>query len=79
MRPGTAISMPVATDPIDLERTEKDPADLRGALGIRPDESVAMTLSRLVPGKRVDLILDVISLARQDDRPIRFVICGDGP
>jgi hypothetical protein len=33
------------TDPIDLERTEKDPADLRGALGIRPEKSVAMALS----------------------------------
>ena len=79
VRPGTSISMPVATDPIDIARTETDPADLRGALGIRPDESIVLTLSRLVPGKRVDLVLDVIDLARRDDRPIRFVICGDGP
>ena len=55
--PGTAIAMPVATDPIDVRRTAKDPADLRGALGIRPDESIVLTLSRLVPGKRVDLVL----------------------
>ncbi len=79
LRPGTAISMPVATDPIDIERAGKDPADLRGALGIRPKESIVLTLSRLVAGKRVDLVLDVIDLARRDGRPIRFVICGDGP
>ncbi len=74
VRPGTSISMPVATDPIDIERTEKDPADLRGALGIRPEESIVLTLSRLVPGKRVDLVLDVIGLARLDNQAIRFVI-----
>ncbi len=79
VRPGTAICMPVATDPINIERAGKDPADLRGALGIRPKESIVLTLSRLVAGKRVDLILDVIDLARRDGRPIRFVICGDGP
>ena len=79
VRPGTSISLPIATDPIDPDRVDDDPADLRGVLGIRPEESVVITLARLVPGKRVDLVLDVIDLARKDGRPIRFVICGDGP
>ena len=77
VRLGTSISLPVATDPIAID--QDDPADLRSALGIRPGEPVVLTLSRLVPGKRVDLVLDVIELARNDDRPIRFVVCGDGP
>lgn len=79
VRAGTAISLPIATDPIVVGQTEDGPADLRGVLGIRPEESVVLTLSRLVPGKRVDLVLKVIDLARNDGRPIRFVICGDGP
>lgn len=79
VRAGTAISLPIATDPIAIGQTDDGPADLRGALGIRPEESVVLTLSRLVPGKRVDLVLVVIELARKNGRPIRFVICGDGP
>ncbi len=78
-RAGTAISLPIATDPIVSDQTDNDPANLRGALGVPPDESIVLTLSRLVPGKRVDLVLDVIELARTDDCTARFVICGDGP
>ena len=79
VRAGTSISMPVATDPIAIDQVAGAPADLRGVLGINPGETVVLTLSRLVAGKRVDLVLDVIELARQDGRPIRFIICGDGP
>lgn len=78
-RAGTAISLPIATDPIVSDQTDNDPANLRGALGVPPDESIVLTLSRLVPGKRVDLVLDMIELARTDDCTARFVICGDGP
>ena len=77
VRPGTSIVMPVATDPKAIGQVE-EPADLRGVLGIPQEESVVLTLARLEPGKRVDLVLDVIELARRDERPIRFVICGDG-
>lgn len=77
VRSGTAVCLPVATD---LTRSDDHAElDVRDALGIHPDETVALTLCRLVSGKRVDLVLDVAELARRDDRAVRFVVCGDGP
>lgn len=76
--PGTAVALPVATD-LTTPNGDIDDIDLRGALGIRPGESVVATLSRLIPSKRVDIVLDIVELARSDGRPLRFVVCGDGP
>lgn len=79
VRPGTAISLPVATDPIFSRRSEIETANLRSELGVDSDEPIVVTACRLVPDKRVDKVLDVIDLARQEGRRMRFVICGDGP
>lgn len=79
VRPGTSMCLPVGTDPILLSPAEGEGADLRGALGVRVGESVVLTLCRLERGKRVDLVLDVVEMARREGRSIRFVICGDGP
>ncbi|MEI2638435.1 MAG: hypothetical protein V9F03_05490 [Microthrixaceae bacterium] len=79
---GTSITIPVATDPIlpnTPDDTDEPAVDLRDHLNIVPGEMVVLTLCRLVPGKRVDLVLDVVDRAIREDLAIRFVICGDGP
>lgn len=77
--PGTSVVLPVATDPILNGGPGRQGSRLRTELGIHPDELVVLTLCRLVAGKRVDLVLDVIDRARDDDLAIRFIVAGDGP
>lgn len=38
-----------------------------------------VTVGRLVPQKRIDLIIDAVALLRQKGRPFRLTIIGDGP
>lgn len=79
---GTSLVLPVATDPIltnDMLAAQGSAPDLRTELAIHPDEMVVLTLCRLVHGKRVDLVLDVVDRVRDEDLAIRFVVCGDGP
>lgn len=50
----------------------------QGATGARSAEPLLLSLNRLVPHKRVDLLLDAWSLAHTQV-PGRLVIAGDGP
>lgn len=49
---------------------------IRSHLGIRPDESVLVTSSRLVRKNGVDVVLDAMKSLPQN---IKFLILGDGP
>jgi glycosyltransferase involved in cell wall biosynthesis len=51
---------------------------LRSALGAGPDTLVATFVGRLVPIKRVDLLIDAVRLAREQGADARLVIVGDG-
>ncbi|WP_157789615.1 glycosyltransferase family 4 protein [Candidatus Microthrix parvicella] len=76
---GTSLCMPVATDRTGVSFADLGAPDLRAALDVQADESIVMTLSRLVSVKRLDLVLEVIEKVKAANRPVRFVICGDGP
>jgi glycosyltransferase involved in cell wall biosynthesis len=54
-------------------------AALRSELGTRPGEVVVGFVGRLVPIKRVDLILRAVAAARRNGASIRLLIVGDGP
>ena len=75
---GTSLCMPVATDRTGVSLADLGAPDLRAALDVQADESIVITLSRLVSVKRLDLVLDVIEKVKASNRPVRFVICGDG-
>lgn len=51
---------------------------LRPALGAGPDTLVATFVGRLVPIKRVDLLIDALKLARARGADIRLAVVGDG-
>jgi len=64
----------VKPSPIDV-RSAPSRADARRALSIPEDVRLAVIVARLVPGKRVDVAID---LARNDGAT-RIVVVGDGP
>ena len=53
-------------------------AALRGECGATPGELLVAYVGRLVPIKRVDLILSAVATARRQGAPLRLVVAGDG-
>ena len=68
---------------LQLERffgvTEDDGAAFRRSLGLEDGEVLATFLGRLVPIKRVDVLLDAFARVRGEGVPIRLAVVGDGP
>jgi glycosyltransferase involved in cell wall biosynthesis len=67
---------------LDLRRfLDPDPhaaAALRAGCGMAPDEVLVAYVGRLVPIKRVDVVLRAMAEARRDGAPVRLVVAGDG-
>jgi glycosyltransferase involved in cell wall biosynthesis len=58
----------------------EDPAEIRRALGLRPDSTVFTYIGRLVQFKRVDLLIEAVRQANTArDKPIEALIVGGGP
>jgi glycosyltransferase involved in cell wall biosynthesis len=68
---------------LDLARVETpDPqavVRLRARVGARAGEILVVFVGRLVPIKRVDLVLRATATARRQGAPVRLVVVGDGP
>ena len=62
-----------------LEVERADGASLRERLGVVPGERLAVFAGRLVPIKRVDVLLQAMRIARDAGAPLRLAIAGDGP
>src|SRR3954468_7741945 len=52
---------------------------LRTELGVAPDEVVLLYIGRLVPIKRLDVLLDAVARARRSGGRLRLWLAGDGP
>jgi glycosyltransferase involved in cell wall biosynthesis len=78
VRPGRLVSIPNCIDPSAFAFDPDRRVATRRALGIEPDEFVVGTAGRLVPTKRLDLLIQ--AFARMD-RWARtwLLIVGDGP
>lgn len=67
---------------LDLERfldlSPEPDADARANLSISPDDVVVTFVGRLVPIKRVDVLLHAIALAIPEAPDLRLLIVGDG-
>ncbi|HEX3881998.1 MAG TPA: glycosyltransferase family 4 protein, partial [Stellaceae bacterium] len=58
----------------------EDPAEIRRALGLRPDSTVFTYIGRLVQFKRVDLLIEAVRQANAGrTRPIEALVVGSGP
>ena len=53
-------------------------AELRARLGIASSERLVVTVARLTPWKRVDLVIGAVARLRGEGPPPRLVIVGDG-
>lgn len=67
---------------LDLERflvVERSPAaPFRAEIGVGPDDVLAVFVGRLVPIKRVDLLIRAIALAHAREPRLKLAIVGDG-
>ncbi len=67
---------------LDLERLlaveRSEGAPLRAKLGVGADDVLAVFVGRLVPIKRVDLLIEAVALARATEQRLRVAIVGDG-
>jgi glycosyltransferase involved in cell wall biosynthesis len=52
---------------------------LRARHGIAPDHVLVAFVGRLVPIKRVDLVLRAVAAARHEAAAVRLIVVGDGP
>jgi glycosyltransferase involved in cell wall biosynthesis len=62
-----------------LDVKESDGVQFREELGAGPDEMLATFVGRLVPIKRVDVLLNATAIARSHGARLRLAIVGDGP
>lgn len=62
-----------------LELSDADGVGLRSQLGLGDGELLATFVGRLVPIKRVDLLLRAVAHARSLGVPLRLAVVGDGP
>ncbi len=60
------------------ERPERIRAELRGELGVAEDDVLVSFVGRLVPIKRLDVLLRAVARARSAGSPLRLAVVGDG-
>lgn len=77
--PGTSITLPSGTDAEPVEEADEFRALLRESFDIGPDEKVVVSVGRIVPTKRFDLVLAVARSVADAGVPVRFLVVGDGP
>jgi len=75
--------VPMRVAPLAMDLTEfdeiPDPAEAREAFSLPASgPPVALFLSRLHPGKRVELLLEAAKIAEESGRPFRVVVAGEG-
>ena len=67
---------------LDLDRLAELPGELRAAsrteLGVDEDEILLVFVGRVVPIKRLDLLLEALAGARKADPRLRLAVVGDG-
>lgn len=77
---GRAERVGVVSGVVDTERfaPRGRRADLREALGLKPEQRVIGLIARLQPHRRVDLILESLSRALRDAPALRLLVIGRG-
>lgn len=62
-----------------LTAARPDGASFRAAVGAGPDDALAVFVGRLVPIKRIDVLLEATAIALRGGVRLRLAIVGDGP
>jgi glycosyltransferase involved in cell wall biosynthesis len=72
-------TVPIGLDLEQLLAVERSDGDaFRTEVGAEPDDVLAVFVGRLVPIKRVDILIDAMALASARKSRLRMVIVGDG-
>lgn len=76
------IKAPIRIIPtgVDISRYEQQvTVDVRAALGIRPEQPVLLSLSRVAYEKRIDILIDALPKLVAQKPNLMLVIVGEGP
>jgi glycosyltransferase involved in cell wall biosynthesis len=57
---------------------EEGGAELRRRLGLGPDDVLVAFVGRIVPIKRLDVLIRAVAMARREGAPLHLAIVGDG-
>jgi glycosyltransferase involved in cell wall biosynthesis len=80
---GTAATLRVIRLGLDLDEFLRagppEGAGFRAETGVRPGETLVVTVGRLVPIKRCDVALRAVAHACAGGAPLRLAVVGDGP
>ncbi|MFB4319654.1 glycosyltransferase [Actinomadura sp. 21ATH] len=81
VRPGRLVTVPNGIDPAAFAFDAARRTAVRERLGIEPDAFVIGTVGRLVPTKRLDVLIEAFAQIEPDvrGRRARLLIVGDGP
>jgi glycosyltransferase involved in cell wall biosynthesis len=72
-------AIPIGLDLAGLLAVERsEGAPFRAEVGVGADDILAIFVGRLVPIKRVDLLIEAVALARATEPRLRMAIVGDG-
>jgi len=59
--------------------SEREKAEIRKSLGIKPAEKMILNVGRLVPVKGIDMLIKITDRLLDDGLEVKMVIVGDGP
>ncbi|WP_283680422.1 glycosyltransferase family 4 protein [Lentilactobacillus sp. Marseille-Q4993] len=80
---GYGVKAPIRIIPTGINTTmfknEANPNEVRAKYGIKPDERLALTLSRLAYEKNISEILDSFPVILNQYSKVKLMIVGDGP
>lgn len=83
---GYGVTRPIVFIPNELGDATAffaaDPAGVRGELGVKSDDVLLLSVSRLAPEKNLRFLLDALApllRAQNKEAPTRLVLVGDGP
>lgn len=75
----TRTVRPGVSEPADEDAVERIAERLRDKLGIEEHERILVTVGRLVERKGVGSILEALATPALEERPVRYVVAGEGP
>ena len=69
----------VIANGIDTRKHDSaEPVDVRGLLGIRPDEFLAVTVGSLIHRKGIDLLIEAVAQLKAQDPRLHLAVIGSG-
>ena len=77
---GVKIPLKVIPTGVDLKGINETPKrDVRKDLGLKKNDKILLTLSRIAPEKKINNLLDIFPIIKEKHPTVKLVVVGDGP